>query len=101
MHDEGFSSVVSVKNRPLIKKYFNQYALIVFRRLCDFVADAAYCLGFEMMLLFCQQAYIVGGDNATGLIPSVELEERRRAFVPKENVYTRQTGETRNQIQTC
>ncbi|XP_071792057.1 protein PALS2-like isoform X2 [Asterias amurensis] len=37
------------------------------------------------------QAYIVGGDNATGLIPSVELEERRRAFVPKENVYTRQT----------
>ncbi|XP_066143257.1 protein PALS2 isoform X4 [Euwallacea fornicatus] len=31
------------------------------------------------------QAKKVGGDNRTGLIPSMELEERRKAYVPPEN----------------
>ncbi|XP_038047194.1 MAGUK p55 subfamily member 6-like isoform X2 [Patiria miniata] len=39
------------------------------------------------------QAYVLNRDgHPTGLIPSAELEERRRAFVPKENIYTRQTA---------
>ncbi|XP_022104406.1 MAGUK p55 subfamily member 6-like isoform X2 [Acanthaster planci] len=38
------------------------------------------------------QAYVLNRDGPTGLIPSAELEERRRAFVPKENIYTRQTA---------
>ncbi|XP_072181026.1 protein PALS2-like [Diadema setosum] len=34
------------------------------------------------------QAYVVGREGRSGLIPSQELEERRRAFVPAENIYT-------------
>ncbi|XP_072034037.1 protein PALS2-like isoform X2 [Amphiura filiformis] len=36
------------------------------------------------------QAYVVGGDGTTGLIPSRYLEEKRKAFVPKENMYADQ-----------
>ncbi|XP_063953584.1 protein PALS2-like [Lytechinus pictus] len=34
------------------------------------------------------QAYVVGDEGQSGLIPSQDLEERRRAFVPHENIYT-------------
>ncbi|XP_030830128.1 MAGUK p55 subfamily member 6-like [Strongylocentrotus purpuratus] len=34
------------------------------------------------------QAYVVGEEGQSGLIPSQDLEERRRAFVPHENIYT-------------
>lgn len=38
------------------------------------------------------QAYVVGSDRITGLIPSRYLEEKRKAFVPKENLYSDQVS---------
>ena len=39
------------------------------------------------------QAQVVGSeDRKVGLIPSQELEERRKAFVPQENDYVHKIG---------
>lgn len=38
------------------------------------------------------QAKKVGGDGATGLIPSIELEERRKAFVAPEADFVHKIG---------
>ncbi|XP_071822263.1 protein PALS2-like isoform X5 [Apostichopus japonicus] len=35
------------------------------------------------------QAYVVGREETSGLIPSEELEEKRRAFVPSDHLYTK------------
>ncbi|KAJ8019747.1 MAGUK p55 subfamily member 6 [Holothuria leucospilota] len=38
------------------------------------------------------QAYIVGKEGTCGLIPSEELEERRRAFVPSDHLHTKRVA---------
>lgn len=38
------------------------------------------------------QAYVVGREEVSGLIPSEELEEKRRAFVPSDHLYTKRVA---------
>ena len=56
------------------------------------------CLSLVLTCPVYFQAYVVGSDRTTGLIPSRYLEEKRKAFVPKENLYSDQ-GKIKDWIQ--